>query len=299
MTESDNIKDLFAKGLQDHQVAVDPAIWSAVSSSIGATAAPVGLSVLSKIVIGTVLSAGLAVGAYFFTRPEAPQTLSNQNPAVITSKNHVVKGIQKNVGKVNQSNSTNTSIELTPTRIDCAIPTLPENVVPAPTNTTNGVGTPNNLQNHSTSTLQNQVNTIAAPRPSQVNTLGSNGVSQALLNSIVNTRANQETEANNQPPTLSSIKTSRKINLPNVFTPNQDGQNDFLAIDWGTENITDFSVVVLNRENGIAYQSSNPNFEWDGTDQGGEKLKGTFIYFVTGTLNGQKWQQSGSLQIIY
>lgn len=299
MTEPDNIKDLFAKGLQDHQVAVDPAIWSAVSSAIGANAAPVGMSVLSKILIGTGLSAGLAVGAYFFTRPEAPQTHSHQNPAVITSKNNTRKVIEKIEGKANQTNSTNLSIELNPTRIDCAIPTLPENVVPAPNNSTNVVGAPNNSQNHSSSPLQNQVNTIVVPRASQLNTVGSNGVSQALLNSVANTRANSETAANNQHPTVAAIKTSVNINLPNVFTPNQDGQNDYLTIDWGSERITDFSVVVLNRENGIAYQSSNPNFEWDGTDQGGEKLKGTFIYFVTGTLNGQKWQQSSSLQIIY
>ncbi|MEN9969119.1 MAG: hypothetical protein RIR94_1314, partial [Bacteroidota bacterium] len=91
-----------------------------------------------------------------------------------------------------------------------------------------------------------------------------------------------------------------RVALPNIFTPNNDGQNETLQIDWNQNTIEDFSIVVLNKENQVVFSSSNPYFDWDGSDLGSEKLaRGGYIYFVAGMLNGQKWQQSSSLQIQY
>jgi gliding motility-associated-like protein len=108
-----------------------------------------------------------------------------------------------------------------------------------------------------------------------------------------------------QPNSSSPIQTQvlpkqYSISLPNIFTPNGDGQNETLQIEWKQQDIEDFSIVVLNQNNNVLFSSSNPEFNWDGTDPSGEKIaRGTYIYFVTGVLNGQKWQQSSSLQIQY
>ena len=66
MTEKDQIKELFAKGLQDHQVQVDPALWSSISSSIGTGAAKTGLGLLAKTLIG-VATATVVVGAVYLS----------------------------------------------------------------------------------------------------------------------------------------------------------------------------------------------------------------------------------------
>ena len=75
MTNKDQIKDLFSHGLQDHQVSVDPALWSSISSSLGAGAAKTGLSILTKTLIGVAASSIAVVSIYLAT-----QTPSSSKP---------------------------------------------------------------------------------------------------------------------------------------------------------------------------------------------------------------------------
>ena len=83
MTEKDHIKELFTKGLQDHQVSVDPALWSSISSSIGASTAKAGLSILTKTLIGVAASSVIAVAVYFTvqtnSKAETTQTKEPKN----------------------------------------------------------------------------------------------------------------------------------------------------------------------------------------------------------------------------
>jgi len=72
MTEKDQIKELFAKGLQDHQVQVDPALWSSISSSIGTGAAKTGLGLLAKTLIGVAASAVVAGAVYLSLEQDKP-----------------------------------------------------------------------------------------------------------------------------------------------------------------------------------------------------------------------------------
>jgi hypothetical protein len=296
MTEQDNIKDLFAKGLQDHQVPVDPAIWSAVSASIGATAAPVGLSVLSKVLIGLGTSAGLIVGAYFYTTSGEPRAVSNKNPLVISSnkqgnllKEETTAAKSKNLNSVQDEHpiqtetSSQTFAQPEATPLTNAIPVigypLAEQIQLAPQTQ------PTPASNNTTSV-------------NQTSTGHANNVGAATIGSAV--VSTQATAAPAQNPRITPLTNTPKIKLPNVFTPNNDGQNDWLEIDWKGLAVSDFSLVVLNQNNQVVYRSSDPNFNWSGTDLGGEKLApGFFIYFVTGQINGEKWQQSSSLQIQY
>lgn len=64
MTQKDNIKELFAKGLQDHHISVDPALWSSISSSIGTGSAKAGLGILTKVLIGVAASSIVGVAVY-------------------------------------------------------------------------------------------------------------------------------------------------------------------------------------------------------------------------------------------
>ena len=96
------------------------------------------------------------------------------------------------------------------------------------------------------------------------------------------------------------VKKPTSISLPNIFTPNGDGQNETLQLEWGNNSIEDFSIVVLDAKNNVVFKSDRPDFNWDGSDLGGEKLaRGNYIYFVSAVIDGQKWQQSSGLQIQY
>lgn len=57
--------------------------------------------------------------------------------------------------------------------------------------------------------------------------------------------------------------------VPNVFTPNNDGFNDFFTIKGLKPNS---SIVVLNRWGNIVFQSDNYQNDWSGLDLNGEPL---------------------------
>ena len=82
-------------------------------------------------------------------------------------------------------------------------------------------------------------------------------------------------------------KTVYKLDLKNVFTPNSDGVNDYLEIE--TEGLSDFSVVILDKNNQKIYTSNDPHFKWDGTNMSGEFVpEGNYIYFVTAKTESNK-----------
>lgn len=54
------------------------------------------------------------------------------------------------------------------------------------------------------------------------------------------------------------------IILPNVFTPNGDGQNDYYTII--SENVADISGTISNRWGNVIYSFNSPDFQWDGSD---------------------------------
>jgi gliding motility-associated-like protein len=60
-------------------------------------------------------------------------------------------------------------------------------------------------------------------------------------------------------------ESSIQFTLPNVFTPNGDGTNDYL--ETKIEGVNEFSVVVLNDNGKVVYQSQDTEFKWDGTFQ--------------------------------
>jgi|688.fasta_scaffold488072_1 gliding motility-associated-like protein len=283
MTEKDYIKELFSKGLQDHQVSVDPALWSSISSSIGASTAKAGLSILTKALIGVAASSVIAVAVYFSvqTNSKAETTqnkqLQNQketkenNPAQKSANTHSKEkiGIEETKVILEQNNNVNIPTEDTVLNI----PVLQIN----PTPTQNQSLAPSALipQSISANIPNNAISTTSTPSVAPRPNINSQAQAQVLPKQY-------------------------RISLPNIFTPNSDGQNETLQIEWKQQQIEDFSIVVLNQTNNVIFSSSNPEFSWDATDPSGEKIaRGTYIYFVTGMLNGQKWQQSSSLQIQY
>jgi gliding motility-associated-like protein len=66
--------------------------------------------------------------------------------------------------------------------------------------------------------------------------------------------------------------------LPNVFSPNADGQNDrFEPFPWKFVDSVD--VRIFNRTGGLVFQTQNPNIEWDGQHwEGGMCADGVYFY---------------------
>jgi len=68
--------------------------------------------------------------------------------------------------------------------------------------------------------------------------------------------------------------------LPNVFTPNNDGNNDFFMIK--TTGLQDFNITIINDQNSVVYRSNDTGFIWGGLDFYQKPSKpGRYIYYIT------------------
>ena len=69
------------------------------------------------------------------------------------------------------------------------------------------------------------------------------------------------------------------LEVPNSFTPNNDGQNDFFRVH--SKSIIEFHAVILNRWGKKLYEWDNADGYWDGKIGGGDATPGVYYYIVT------------------
>jgi gliding motility-associated-like protein len=76
------------------------------------------------------------------------------------------------------------------------------------------------------------------------------------------------------------------IEAANVFTPNNDGTNDYFQLLF-FGGIKTFNCTILNRWGQVIREYDNPAFMWDGKDESGEDvLEGVYFYIVKAISNG-------------
>lgn len=275
MEETDQFNQMLRQKLSNHQEVVRPEIWSAVSSAIST---PVlvssGMSLLTKVLIGAGLSATLIVAGYLiyssetqtFTRP-IQQNKERENVAPLNElKNETI------------SNSGEQQKE-TPRKLKNEPFTK--------------VGSDEEMSGK-IKTAEKQINTVVEQVLEESKSY--DPVEKVEIKEI-DKKIGETVEILESPvlPTVSEAFLS--IDLPNIFTPNGDGRNDFLSI--ASEGLSDFSVVVLNGSNEVVFKSSDPNFSWDGkTPYGADVPEGNYLYFFTAkSPTGKILQQSSSLFI--
>ncbi|TFF40073.1 T9SS type B sorting domain-containing protein [Mucilaginibacter psychrotolerans] len=69
------------------------------------------------------------------------------------------------------------------------------------------------------------------------------------------------------------------ITIPNTFTPNGDGVNDYWQIPV-LKNYPNSTVSIFNRNGTLLYQSTGYSKPWDGTYQGSALSAGTYYYTI-------------------
>lgn len=70
------------------------------------------------------------------------------------------------------------------------------------------------------------------------------------------------------------------VQIPNAFTPNNDGKNDLFKV-LGTELVTQFNLKIFNRYGQVVFETSDKNTGWDGKVKGNEMPGGGFVYILT------------------
>ena len=66
--------------------------------------------------------------------------------------------------------------------------------------------------------------------------------------------------------------------VPNVFTPNGDGQNDEFRVAY--RSLAEFHIWVYNRWGKLVYESTDPAKGWDGTIGSRQAAEGAYFYVI-------------------
>lgn len=76
------------------------------------------------------------------------------------------------------------------------------------------------------------------------------------------------------------------IELPNVFTPNGDGSNDYFQLLF-FGGLKTFNCTILNRWGQTIREYDDPAFMWDGKDESGDDVvEGVYFYIAKAVSNG-------------
>lgn len=284
MEEKDSIKDLFQEKLSQLETPVRPELWSAVSSSIAsssAVATTTGMSLLAKITIGITVAASVTGTVIFLSKNEAKETpkieVQKANKQKESKLNPTENKVENNstVSKVNNSDPVNRVSENT-----TATYNLSESII-------------DNSSSNSTSLVEGPISYAQIETKEEVKAPKNNPkVETSTSAQIQEPKQNIATE---KLPEESKLQ----FKLPNIFTPNGDGNNDFLKLDIA--NVTEFVIVILDAKSDIVFKSEDADFKWDGTNLKGDKLPiGNYIYYVTAKdLEGKAITKYSSLTIKY
>ena len=98
-----------------------------------------------------------------------------------------------------------------------------------------------------------------------------------------------------KPPVDGAIDTL----VPNVFTPNGDGKNDFFHIKATPNYCFDtFNMKIFNRWGELMYESNDFLFQWDGKNKSGNKLpEGVYYYILNATFKQSSFSKRGVIHL--
>lgn len=99
---------------------------------------------------------------------------------------------------------------------------------------------------------------------------------------------------------ITIVAPEMKYEIPNVFTPNGDNNNDFFKL-IEAQNIESIELEILNRWGNVVFTSKDINFQWNGkiNNEGPESMEGTYFYqLVLTDFNGKNAKEHGFLQLV-
>jgi len=83
---------------------------------------------------------------------------------------------------------------------------------------------------------------------------------------------------------LVAEKCDTRLVIPNAFSPNGDGKNDFFTA-ISIDNPTKYVMHIYDRWGALVFESNNIKIGWDGKFKGKEQPSGTYIYYIQYAFN--------------
>lgn len=89
--------------------------------------------------------------------------------------------------------------------------------------------------------------------------------------------------------------------IPNVFTPDNDGLNDYFQLksSVNTQGLNLFVIKVYDRWGQLVFESNRTDFKWDGTFHGRGLTEGVYFWVVSSNSNcGTSIEESGNVHLL-
>ena len=301
MKGKDEIKDLFSDKLGGFEAPVRPELWTNIASQIGTTSvvASTGMSLLVKSIIGVTIAGAAVVTTVLLVKPNSEEKQNEKSIAKTTIADNTID--QEPVKENQESNQTEI---ITPKPVKETINKV-QKTSPEPKETFEIDQDQNFKPDISLiSPLKEKTKIVSESKEEKKNSPANNktvnktpkeNINSEKENSLQKTVSIDEEIKNNQ-------NEERQIayslgELPNVFTPNGDGNNDILFIE--SEGWVDFTIVVLDAKQKVLFESNDPNFKWNGLDKAGSIVpEGSYGYYIIARdKNGNKVNKFVALEI--
>ncbi|QHL86512.1 T9SS type B sorting domain-containing protein [Nibribacter ruber] len=102
-----------------------------------------------------------------------------------------------------------------------------------------------------------------------------NNVEVALLTNIKDCALYLNKEEDPVDPKQPDITPSKLVSIPNIFTPNGDGQNEFFEIKW-SKDIPENELTVYDRWGGLVHSNKHYQNNWNGS----QLAEGVYFYII-------------------
>ena len=299
MIEKDNIQELLQEKLQSHEVTPPDAVWQNVSSSLSNVAATsgaaAGTSILLKIAAAVIGVSGLGIATYFMVQDDIPtkeKTSFIQIDEEIESQETKTSEPENKVIEIEENE--NFSVIETP---DFKQPKSIVEEIAVEEETIVIQENKLELEEIPTQVIQTNTEQIQVTEEAVDNPILSTQIEEPV--NVVSESSEEQVQETPEVENQEEIFTEaeEEVTLPNIFTPNNDGANDFFEINIGEKQ--DFQIVVINQMNKVVFQSNSIDFRWDGTLQNGDPApSGNYVYFISAkTVNGDDFAKSSILRI--
>lgn len=297
MTDKDIIQDLFSKAFENQTAPVRPEVWKGIQAKLAAAgvagaAASKGVSLLTKWLIGSGIVGSVGVAATVLIvngsneKPvENKQVAQTVNTAPAT--NPVKEAVPASSGKTTASESNETTAAVPAANMPYIELQVSDN--PVKTEATSQVANAGNPASTISPTIKSNTDNSASSSIGPVSdsktppsSVSETPVATNSTGSEFKTDDNTTTASSSDPGNTESMPVleAKVVKFPNVFTPNNDGDNDYYSIQ--VENIEAFEVTIMNQKNQIVYRSNDPQFKWYGMYAGEPCENGVYACIITG-----------------
>lgn len=98
------------------------------------------------------------------------------------------------------------------------------------------------------------------------------------------------------PDSISPDSISGALQIPNVFSPNGDGNNDYFEVSTDGTRVYEFSI--FGRSGACIFRSLSPRIFWDGRNNSDiEQREGVYFFVIAEQGEGEAYRKTGFIYL--